>query len=554
VTGTAKPEVAELSEVEQRLVDAARSGQLLDLASGDSVEVEQAGQWGPERVIRAGVVRDLLLGRQHDLDPRGVRLRGARLDHNLDLDDVRTATPLQLIDCHIDRITARRAHLSHLDLTGAHTSALQADNLHLDHDLNLTRLHATSTDPDGAIRLRGAHISGTLYCAGARLTSSDGPALDADRLQVDGGVYLNDGFQANGASPKGVVRLLGGHISGQLDFGGARLTSSDGPALHADGIQVDDGMFLSDGFQANGAGGVVRLLGAHIGGQLACVGARLTSSDAPALHADGIQVDGAVFLSGGFQANGAGPLGVIRLVGAHISGPLVCVNGRARHDGGGLDLDLHNARVGQVDLDRDFARRVDARDLRYNGIPIGPTITDWLGWLCDPDLGYAAQPYQHLAAAHRAAGHHNQARRILIAQQHDLAHRGGLTGWLTLRHRILWLTLGYGYQSWRALAALTATITIAVTLAITAGAQGIATHTKDTTTPGAHCSLVEQIGLGVDLGAPLINTGTKTRCALTTDHNTAGSILTATSWLLQLLGFAFATLFIAGFTGIIRKD
>jgi hypothetical protein len=114
-------------------------------------------------------------------------------------------------------------------------------------------------------------------------------------------------------------------------------------------------------------------------------------------------------------------------------------------------------------------------------------------------------------------------------------------------------TLGYGYRSWRALAGLAATLAIAVTLAVAAGAQSIAVHTKDTATPRAHCALIGQIGLGVDLGAPLVNTGAKTRCAITTDHNTAGGILTATGRLLQLLGFAFATLFIAGFTGIIRK-
>jgi hypothetical protein len=182
-------------------------------------------------------------------------------------------------------------------------------------------------------------------------------------------------------------------------------------------------------------------------------------------------------------------------------------------------------------------------------------MTGWPGSATRaPGLGYDAQPYQQLAAAHHAAGHETQARRILIAQQHDLSDRGGLSGWLRLRHRLLGVTLGYGYQSWRALAGLSATLAIAITLAVAAGAQGIAVHTKDTATPGAHCALVEQVGLGVDLGAPLVNTGSKTRCAITTDHNTTGGILTAAGWLLQVLGFAFATLFVAGLTGIIRKS
>jgi len=167
-------------------------------------------------------------------------------------------------------------------------------------------------------------------------------------------------------------------------------------------------VFLRDGFRAAGAGqdGVVRLPGAHIGGQLDCTGGELTSADGPALVADGLQADGGVFLRGGFRAAGAGELGVVRLAGAHIGGQLGCAGGRTRHGGGGLDLDLYQCQIGQLLLGRGFAARPDARGLRYGGIPDGPSVDDWLGWFRDPGpgLGYDAQPYQQLAAAHRAAG------------------------------------------------------------------------------------------------------------------------------------------------------
>ena len=494
--------MADLTDPEQRLIAAARAGQPRDLAGGEPVDAEEMEGWGPDRAVRAGVLRDLLLGRHGELDPRGVRLRGARIYGVLDLDDVRTATALRLIDCHASVIRLRRAHLPALDLIGVRTTEINAENLRVDHDLNLARLRAA------------------------------------------------------GAGPAGVVRLLGAHIGGQLDCSGGELTSADGPALYADGLQADGGVFLR-GFRAVGAGegGVVRLLGVRIGGNLECDGAELSSTDGPALHANGLQADGGVFLSGGFRAVGAGEGGVVRLPGARIGGQLDCTGGRTRHGGSGLDLDLYQCEVGQLLLGRGFAGRLDARGLRYGGIPDGPSVDDWLAWFRDPGPGldYDAQPYQQLAAAHRAAGHETEARRILIAQQHDLYKRGGLSGWLRWRHRLLGVTLGYGYRSWRALAGLAATLAVAVTLAVAAGAQGIAVHTKDTATPRAHCALVEQVGLGVDLGAPLVNTGAKTRCAITTDHTTAGGILTAAGWLLQLLGFGFATLFVAGFTGIIRK-
>jgi hypothetical protein len=39
------------------------------------------------------------------------------------------------------------------------------------------------------------------------------------------------------------VRVLGAHVGGQLDFGGAELANEGGWALLADGGRVDGGMF-----------------------------------------------------------------------------------------------------------------------------------------------------------------------------------------------------------------------------------------------------------------------------------------------------------------------
>ena len=67
-------------------------------------------------------------------------------------------------------------------------------------------------------------------------------------------------------------------------------------------------MFLRGGFTATGAGeyGAVRLTGAHIGGSSECDGASLRNDSGPALNADSLQVDQAMFLRGGFTATGAG--------------------------------------------------------------------------------------------------------------------------------------------------------------------------------------------------------------------------------------------------------
>ena len=57
------------------------------------------------------------------------------------------------------------------------------------------------------------------------------------------------------------MRLLGAHIGGQLDCAEAIFSNPDGTALTADRLTVDADMFLGKA-QCTGE---VRLLGAHIG-------------------------------------------------------------------------------------------------------------------------------------------------------------------------------------------------------------------------------------------------------------------------------------------------
>ena len=159
-------------------------------------------------------------------------------------------------------------------------------------------------------------------CAGAELRNDSGPALAADGLQVGQDMYLSGGFTATGSGGDGAVRLLGAHIGGQLNCAGAELRNDSGPALAADRLQVGQAMFLRGGFTATGSGGLgaVRLLGAHIGGSLDCDGAELRNDSGPALAADGLQVGQDMYLRGGFTATGSGGVGAVRLLGAHIGG------------------------------------------------------------------------------------------------------------------------------------------------------------------------------------------------------------------------------------------
>jgi hypothetical protein len=138
-----------------------------------------------------------------------------------------------------------------------------------------------------------------------------------------------------------------------------------------------------------------------------------------------------------------------------------------------------------------------------------------------------------------------------MAQRRDQIHRGAVIGWDRFWARLTGLTLGYGYQPWRALIVLLVVLAISVGATLTAGHRGGLARTSGTSTPRAACSVTEQIGVGLDLGIPLLKTGARDQCAPTT--TSAGQALTVTGWALQILAWAFAALFIAGFTGAVRK-
>ncbi|MFH9871576.1 hypothetical protein ACH4NT_36565, partial [Streptomyces lydicus] len=390
-------------------------------------------------------------------------------------------------------------------------------------------------------------------------------ALTADRLQVDDNASLA-GLTATGHDPLGAVRLLGAHITGQLNLRDARLTNDAGPALTADRLQVDDNASLA-GLTATGHDplGAVRLPGAHITGQLNLAGATLTNDAGPALHADSLQVDDSAYLAD-LTVTGHDPLGAVWLHSAHITGELtvsglVAMGGRER-----VILDLRNAEVdGPLFLwDKTFWEGAftrpdtDRPKVRLNGFtyraqPEEPDTDTWLQVLRQCMPAYAPQPYRQLAEVCRAEGDEQRAKTALIAQQdafgealrHDDAPRRGARAW----HWISRVTVRYGYRSTRALWFLLAVLAVSCALMLVADSQGWLVHPK--VRGGGRCGVVETIGSAVDRTVPLLGFAVAGRCELT--NTTAAQWVFVASLVLQVLSWVFLTLFVAGFTGIVRK-
>jgi len=328
-----------------------------------------------------------------------------------------------------------------------------------------------------------------------------------------------EGFIATGHSQDGAVRLADAHISGQLNLSHAKLTNQAGRALIGDHLQVDSDMF-AEGFIATGHSqdGAVRLADAHISGQLNLSHARLTNPAGPVLDLEDATAK-------------------------HLFLPaqVICSDGAATTSRCAVP-----------------AHQITLSGLAYTSLH----AVDWHEWLhliIHHSRGYRPQPYHQLAAALRANGHESAAREVLIAQQRDLYRRGDVGGPLSKGAHWLWGALaGYGYRSGRAVVAVVLVLVVAAGLGIAAGhtslgpGRYVAAHTSQTLNPRSPCSLVEQIGVGIDRSAPLTPARIGNRCDFDTS-SPAGEAFTASAWVLQALVWMLATLAIAGYLGLIRK-
>ncbi len=457
------PVLANLSDREKKLVTAARRGG--ELVCSNLAPEALATSEDPAHVVRAELIRELLLGRRGELDPRGIVLYGARITGQLDLNYITTSVGVALVMCHITNpVVLNQAHLPWLHLASTRLPSLWADGLQVDGTLNLQEACVTGSDDTGIVRLFDARI-GILFMDDAVITNSSGPAVSADRLQVSSNVRLRDA-RLSGIGD-GVLGLNGARIDGQLDLDRAVIT--------ADTITT------------------IALNDATVGGR------------------------------------------------AFIAASMICPE--PTHTSS-------SAQPAQIKLD----------GFTFGALP----RSEWREWLhlirCHTPR-YRPQPYQQLAAAERAAGHDNNARRILIAQQQDLHKRApeALGGWWNRRFHSLWGALaGYGYRARRTAVALLIALLVVGALGFWAGQVTDGNHHAAERTAsfnearGERCSPVELVGVGLDRGLPLSPTGVRARCDLNTG-TTWGQVFTVSIWLVQAAIWGLATLALAGYTSLIRK-
>src|SRR5580693_6111976 len=240
----------DLTEAERRLVQVVGSGDQLDLAgrkyrAGDLIPADVMRRWGRSHTVRASVIRDILRGRLVGRpDPRGIRLRGARISGRLDLNYLTATIPLSLTDCLLpDGIVASSATLPALILRGsllAHRDLppLGAEGLVVGQDVFLDGgFTATASGSLGAVQLAGARIGGQLVCADAAITGTNGSALTTDGLVVGQDLYLAR-LTASGGGPAAVLELPNTTVGRMFHYGPATVANnaSRGSRINVDGL------------------------------------------------------------------------------------------------------------------------------------------------------------------------------------------------------------------------------------------------------------------------------------------------------------------------------
>lgn len=555
---------------------------------------------------------------KHEVDPNGISVYGAKITGKLDLSFVIVPFPIALVHCRLtEDAELYDTQLPFLVLEGSWVRAIKADGLDVKGNVSLRKgfdsegevrllgaqiggdldceggtfinptgkaLNADEVKvqgsvfmrkdfhAEGEVRLLDAQIGGEVGCTGGTFINPSGVALQADRIHVHGDVFLRDGFRAEGE-----VRLPEAQIGGNLVCDRGKFIKPSGKALNADGIDVRGYVFLRNDFRAEGE---VSLPGAQIGGDLDCIDGTFTELTAYSAT-----------VRGNFWWRGL-------------------------KDAAGAALNLGNTSVGSIiDDEKSWPTKGNLflDGFVYGRISEGPTEAKTrLEWLARQDR-FAPQPYRQLAKVLRERGDGDGSVKVLEEMERLRRKQEDRTRLARLESWILKESIGYGYNPARALweiVGLSALGWIVYRRSYLAG--GIAPTEKDAYKsfkhdgqPPQHYAPFAPLVYSVENSLPLVKLGQEEKwhpdpdsksasspggnwpsglagprtwahlqwlqrflvfCGLQPRPNREAARSRPSRWLTSprfvrwflwiqiLLGWLLATLFLAGLTGIVRKD
>lgn len=405
---------------------------------------------------------------------------------------------------------------------------------------------------EGEVSLEAARVTGPVDLSGATLDTPGGVGLRADAMQVQGNVRLRQ------MKIKGTVRLRNAEINGDLDFEGAQITDCQSKAIRLTGSSVKGSVFLRYGFTAEGG---VRMARARFAGALDFEKANIQSKDERALsiEANGLDVQGPMI----FRGITAGNSGYASFSHAHVGrleddlASWQCY----RYAINGFEYRSCELMPGKADSNRLPLRKPDWTPM---------TLNERLQWLRN-QAEWNVQPYEQATKIFRAAGYEEAATALQKDKYRQRRLYGRLGAWQQWKSFFLDLTLGFGFDLWRALIAAVVMIVIGTFVFSSAAATNFLVPKADSQAE------FNSVAYSIDAFVPLVNLKQREafdysvtaaqRTKLRTEKGREIIIPRGIQflgalwnpyhiyfWLHTALGWILTTLVAAGLTGLVRKD
>jgi hypothetical protein len=327
-------------------------------------DVAGAEKWGADRTVRAEVIRWIASDADaaRFVHPSGPGFVGAAVKGEIDFSYLLLSKPITMLGCYVpDGLDLSNAQTLGVDLRRSRTGPIDADSAVIDGDLTML------LGRYGPVSLFRTHVTGNLDFVGARVSNPGRDSIVASEAAIGGDADFHQGFTTDGT----------------IDFRFAKIGHS---------LSFNDAHFVGTG--NNG------------------------------LDAEHANVDGMIYW--------------VNI--AHTSRTILDLS-NVRAQGLGDDAASWPA-PGNLNLD----------GFSYESIVNGPTdAASRLRWIALQPPGYKPQPYEQLAKVLAAGGNESGATDVLIAQRKALRLDGNLGHLEWMWNLVLQVTIGYGYRPLRAL-------------------------------------------------------------------------------------------------------
>jgi hypothetical protein len=551
---------SDLSETESSVLHAIENGQ-------------EAAATSPS-IIRAEMIEWLCTDADaiKQVHRHGLALRGYGITGLLDLIHADVRFPMQFHECSFDTdIWLKSVRLRSLSFRACILQGMNADSAII--DTNLLLINGCETH--GEVSLRGAVVGGDIRTDGSTFNGSDNFALVCDRVRVSGGVFLSRASSIG--CYFGEVRFAGADVSGNFDCEHAAFDNKGGTSINLERLKTSGSLFL----RGSVSSGIVNVSASKIEIALDCRETKIFSDADRAFHAEKITIGTHALLDGGFSCGNA------HFLGATVGGGLRCRASSIRK------LDLRYARISGhfewVDMDKPKESLIDLRNATVDSIKddvqswpgqgklmldglrferFSDSVTDVesrLRWL-QLDATEPVQAYRQLSRVYQSNGHTEDATKLLFALEKLVRSRETSIP-RRLWNGLLMLTIGFGYQLWRAAVLMILLIGIGTGVSVIAyRAKLVAPTDKDAnalfvsnySVPTQYPRFSATI-FSIEHSLPGLNLGVSGSWSANTtaewpQHRSIGPAIRVWFWIQTMLGWFLSIFFLAGISGIVKSS